>query len=267
MKLVPYIFILFVMLPFYSDGKIIVDNYCGENENPIEERKQHLQRLRKIEVSDGINVEIISSSENRAVIKSNYADYVMLERSSKVLKIYYFTYEKHATLCKPQTTVQIYTPNIKKVRASKRASVIFKSPVKRRHARISLFSGANLKGNFEVKKFRVTARDRSVAELQTKAGLIKMKAHGRSKLTMSGKARWLKVKSSKSCDIDLNGLLVRRAKIESITSSTVQVNAVRLIAKADNSGRIIYKTPSQEKIWEVKVKQKKGGLITQGGAK
>lgn len=254
-----------VIVPSSIHAKIVIDNFCTKQQDSVEVREVHLQRLKKIEVSDGIKVEIIFSSENKAVISSNYIDYVMVDRHAHRAKIYYFSYEKYTSLCKPKTTIKLYTRNIKQYIAKKGASIILTSPLKRRKVRLFLASGGTMEGALSVKKARIVMADRANAKLQINTKDLKIKAHSSAIATILGKANWSKVKAVKSCKIDLADMVAKKAKVEAYSSSSVKVKAMRLNAKASGSGNIAYQVPENVKLWHIKAKQKKGGRVVNLG--
>lgn len=266
-KLYLFVVIIFMVLPLTSTAKIVIDNFCNNPQDSIETREVHLQSIKRLEVSDGIKVEVIQSAENKAIVSSNHADYVMMDRRGHRLRIYYYSYKKDAVLCKPQTTVKLYAKNIKRYIAKKGAEVVLKSPVSRSSARIYLFSRAKMEGVLKVKKARIIMKDKAQAKLQFKSKIVKIKVHGGINLVMSGKSNWLKIVAAKTSKIDAKDFIAKKARVQGESSSHIEVKALRLNVKAAGASNVLYEVPSQSKLWHIKAKQKKGGRVARLGGK
>lgn len=207
----------------------------------IENKQMELANFHKIQVSNGIEVELVKGNEYTASITSNFMEYVRLDVKNGKLKIYY-DFPNNTNAKNIDTKITIKAVNVNSFETSSGATLNVKSSFTDVYQKIETSSGSDMKYNVTCKKLTINSSSGSDVSGRIHVDDLEINASSGSDVLLSGRANSIEVNASSSTDVDLENLITNYAEIDASSSSDVVLTVVKEIdANASSSSDITYK--------------------------
>lgn len=224
------------------------------NISQTETKTIYLEHFDSIDSEMVFDIEVVKSNEEKAVIKSNYIDFVEISVKNKVLKI---DYKRGQSMENVDTKIVVYAKNLTSVTA-KTASVV------------------RIKDNFTIEKFDVESAGKIFGDSNAKKILITTQSAGAVKGTMNTESLILNTRSGSTVDIQgkIAKAIISSEQASKITATKADIHEAivtagsassvhlsiskELTASASSLAKIRYKTLSGIKF---SVSRSSGGTI------
>lgn len=205
---------------------------------PIEQ-KEYDMTFDGIKVSQGIDVEVLKSTEEKVVLSapSDILNQIIIEKSGSDV---YIHLASDSNISTERVEVKIFAQEFSKLQASSSAEIHVKDKFLLENLGVSVSSSGRIEGNLEANNFTIQAS--SSGDFQGTIWAVKLIATVSSSgdIEISGQAKSIDFSASSSGSIDAEELNAENAEIKVSSSATVKVGVLRnLAAKASSSGDII----------------------------
>jgi len=230
----------------------------GNNFSKIIEKSETktiaLSHFENIESSMVFSVEVVKSNEEKAVITSNYLEFVTVNVKNNTLQIGYKT---NNSLKNTDTKIVIYAKNVKSVMATTGSVVKIKNNFNIQN--FSTESGGKIFGDSSAKNVTIkTESGGSFLGTLNTENLI-LNAESGSSIDIQGKINFAKINSEGASKIIANKTNISEAIVNAESASSVTLSVSKeLTASASSLAKIRYKTLSGIKF---SAKRDSGGTI------
>lgn len=200
--------------------KMNLPDTINGNGEVVEQLRNLNEKFDKIEVSAGIEVELIQGVNSSVVViaDENLLDEIKTEVSNGTLTIYSDKIIRKSTSKK----VNVVMPNLSQVELSSGAKVLVNDLFTTSKLKIDSSSGASFKGGFQ-------------------STLIQAESSSGSSIELVGVTNELKLESSSGSAIKAEGMKAQQVKAEASSGSSIHVwPASRLDASASSGASITY---------------------------
>lgn len=234
------IFVSFIISVLLLSCNANFDNGIAGKGEIISKEIKLKENFNKISIAKGWNVELISSEENKIIIKANENLIPLLEYNidNETLRI-----ESEKTINRA---------------GGKLLKVYYSQPI----SSFTTSSGSSLKSNqkITIKSLDIKTSSGSSVKLNIKTKNAEIKTSSGSSVELNGTAINFNAKSSSGSEINAKNLLVKNAKIKTSSGANISIEAKEYLeAKTSSDGLITYHGNPEK----TKLKQSvSGGAIT-----
>ena len=227
-----------------KDGQINPTNYFSTNtkkpSNNIAE-KEYKFDFDQLEVSSGIDAEVVKSDVERVVIfaPDNIMDDVLVENTDGKLHIRMKPGLRINFSNNLNVKAKIYAKDFSSIKASSSGSIDVKEKFTQEKMGIAVSSSGSIDGDFEANDFSITAS--SSGDYSGKIWAINLNAEASSsgEIDLKGTAKQSVMQASSSGSINASELVSETATLQASSSGSIDLAVSRqLMASASSSGDV-----------------------------
>lgn len=219
-------------------------NFYIENQSikssQIETKTITLENFDAIASDMVFDVEVVKSSEEKVVIKSNYLQFVEVNVKNNVLKI---AYKRGQSLENVDTKIIIYAKDIKSVSAGIGSIVKIKDNFNIQ--KFSTVSGGKIYGDSNAKQVSITTESGSLVSGTINTENLILNARSGSSINIQGKITKVIINSEQAAKVDASKANITEALVDAKSAASVSLSVSKeLTASASSMAKIRYKTLS-----------------------
>lgn len=220
----------------------------------IESKTITLEHFNAINSDMVFNVEVRKSTEEKAIITSNYMQFLEITVKNNTL---FITYKKNQSLQNVDTRIIVYAKDVKSVNA--RTGSVVKVKDNFSIEKFSTESGGKIFGDSNAKNITVITQSGGSFLGTINTGNLVLKAESGSSIDIQGKIYSAKIISEGASQIIANKTNISVANVNAESASSVTLSVSKeLTASASSMAKIRYKTLSGIKF---SAKRDSGGTI------